>query len=166
LINLAGLHVDHQAKSQWCWAAVTAGVVNLYRPGRTDQDRVARHFLNARYPEDSAQYLEQVLAGESALRRSVIFAESPPTDADLEQMVRGEIDSGRPVCAEMTFPDRTHYVAISGYLPSTVGPVLLSVLDPEDEDPASSLRTVPLPEFRENYRQDALWSAAFLTRSP
>jgi hypothetical protein len=161
---VAGFEVPHQSRSNWCWAAVAAGVVNKYAgEGATDQDRVARHSLGNRYPENTVLFLDHVLARERVMRGDVVEILNDGTDY-FEQLIRPEIDAGRPLCAQLTFFNREHYVGISGYSTSSGG-VVLQVQDPADEDPAGDARPVPLAEFRGSYDGEASWTYAFRTEA-
>jgi hypothetical protein len=121
--------------------------------------------LGPRYPENSAQFLEKVLDREGLLRAEPIeLVNEQPTLHYFQQLIGPEINAGRPLCAEMRFWDRTHYVAISGYSESAELGITLWIQDPEDDDPGSFPRRVPLDEFRSNYRQGADWKVAFRTQ--
>jgi hypothetical protein len=165
---ITGLLVEHQQSDNLCWAAVTAGVLNSYL--QTDsprQDQVARDFLGPRYPDDVTAFLDKVLAEEACLRPPIIrIGDYHATDAGFSSIFKPELDAGRPVCAQMTFADRDHYVAIAGYDIDDAGSTQLLVQDPADPNPSAMIRSVALDEFRNSYDGEALWTYAYFTQSP
>ena len=153
--------VAHQQKSNWCWAAVAAGVVNSFAGHATDQDAVARRFQKQRYPDDSAELLGAVLQGERAMNGPAVAID--PRADPFGAVVRGEIDADRPGCAQISSTIE-HYVAISGY---QIGSreVSLLVQDPADPDPAGHPRQVPIDAFLSDY-EGGYWSSAIRTKAP
>lgn len=165
--EIARLSVPPQApKRNWCWACVTAGVTNVYEASQLTRNDVARHFLGPGFAtDDSVQFLERVLEDQRVLADDPItHAAGETASSAFDQVIRPQIDAGRPVCAEVRWWNRVHYVAISGYSVGPDGSVLLSIQDPEDPAPAFPPRKVPLEEFRHGYRQGMGWRVSFLTR--
>ena len=152
--------IAHQAMTNWCWAAVTAGVVNSGNGGPTDQDRVARRFQGHRYPENTVEFLDQVLRGEGAMRDPV--EPINPAADNFGTLIRPEIDADRPLCAQISSLVRQHYVAVTGYAIGPGGAVTLLVQDPADPDPAGAPRRVPLTQFLTSY-EGGFWVRAFRT---
>jgi hypothetical protein len=157
------LDIADQGQNSWCWAAVTAAVLNHFEKTALRPCDVAGVFFNAEdccdHPEDfdTLERLRDVLPVFGLLR-------FPERDALPDEEIAAELAADRPIPARVVFGNgRVHFVLITGLLAN--GNKI--VLDP-DGAVERELSDVDL-RFRfpsADGPADGSWSNSYLVKPP
>jgi hypothetical protein len=122
--------VERQQRDQWCWAALTHGVLGAYRKAPPAQCDVATRFFQRDCchdggAENTPQILTEVLDRFKLRHGDVLGGSLAPA------AVRSEIAAGRPICIQIEWTDgRAHVVGIGGYVDGGDGRFYVLVSDP------------------------------------
>lgn len=154
------LTIDHQEETNWCWAAVTAGIAHFWGAPQWTQCSVASAYLRltccpaGSNPScNTAQALSGVLQTTGNLKLTIPNA---VTFAEIQQ----EIDAGAPVAARIGwFGGGGHFVALAGY--TTANGQFVDVRDPWY---VSSI--VSFAVFTNNYQSAGSWTHTYETQAP
>jgi hypothetical protein len=165
LNNVAGgkhlaVTVDHQQQSNWCWAAVAAGVATFYGTNVKSQCQIVSDVLpNAPAggccPDGAAcnqQYqLLKALAYVGHL--AATGSEDHPLD---KATLQAEITAGRPVGVQITWRDTGggHFVAATGCAGNVI----------DVRDPLWGPTTTSYTKLVEDYRGRGNWSRSYRTK--
>lgn len=158
--RMIALRLPRQERSNWCWCAVTAGICRHYDPGFSlSQCETASVVLGiADACERAADPdVDTPFALDAALSTFGHFAALRPRIAF--DMLRAEIDAGRPVAVHVLFVESglSHFAVVLGYR-SQPEPTLLV------DDPLHGASAVSLDLFVGAYRGDGRWRHSFLTQ--
>jgi hypothetical protein len=137
-LNKLQVNMQHQAQTNWCWAAVSSSVSAFFAGplGPSGQPWQQCEIVNSALGETSCcqagntnqcnqdGYLDQALTIVSHLAAAIIAA--PLSFAQIQQ----EIDAGHPIGVRIGwYGDGGHFVMISGY-DDTGGAEIVDVDDP------------------------------------
>ena len=162
--------IETQEKLNWCWAAVAATVSRYFYPNQAvEQCSIARSVLNIDCCAAASGDCDEPAALETALDAlNTTFPKSltnQPLPGQLLPFaaVRGQIDSGRPVCVRIRWFGESggHFVMISGYSVSESGEPWVDVADPYYQD-----STVPYDRFVSAYLDAGAWTDTYLVGQP
>jgi hypothetical protein len=153
--------IETQEKSEWCWAAVAVSIDKYFNSKSTlTQCEVANRVLggenccksngNCNQPETLIDALNSVKRLSSTLTGPLSF-----------ELVRGELDAGRPVCARIKWSGGgAHFVVITGYQLLTSGARHLEVVDPFNPN-----STIDYDDLCNAYYGDGTWADTYLVTS-
>lgn len=150
---------------EWCWAAVTVGVITAYRSGTTTQCLVAARCLPC---EQCCQPLqeEEVECCNNPEELRTALAEHcgayHGSENGPEDFIRRCIRDGLPIIARIAWSATSgHYVIIRGYRVMRTG-FEVHVSDPD----VKSIPPTPLPlsHLLTFYKQDGVWNASYETQ--
>ncbi len=134
--------VPRQERSEWCWAAVSAGVDRFFRPDSThNQCDIAGSVLNLECCNGTQPAQSDACNAPHALHpvlgRYHLLAADPIVTPLAFDRLRTEIDAGRPVCVLIKWldgqgqlTDRGHFVALNGYRVTPAQKQFVSITDP------------------------------------
>lgn len=154
--QIPGFAVRVQDRTEWCWAALTQGVLANNQGTQLSQCEIASIFLAKQCCGDSGaenrpQKLSEVLTKFALLDGQPIYGPVP------EARVIDEIDRGRPVCILLDFTTRAHVVGICGYKRGFDGALRLLIMDSRSGAPAIETAANP-------FKYDgAYWGWTYLT---
>src|SRR5262249_17891064 len=119
------------------WAAVAEAVVRYYDPKTViDQNAIAK-LLEPDFKPTKSCYTDDTIAADEKLatnREQLLMSAlllidcfdhvhpipgEPAPLKDVQDWIKGDAQGRRAVCARILWPDRAHFVAISGYYPGT-----------------------------------------------
>jgi Papain-like cysteine protease AvrRpt2 len=150
--------IETQKKSEWCWAAVAVSIEKYFNPKSTlTQCEVAKEVLDAKNKECSDPEINLPASLTIALhQRGWLSGKmNSPLSFDL---VRQEIDAGRPVCARIKWNGGgAHFIVLTGYEILQSGARHLDVADPLNPN-----TTVDYDAVRDNYYGEGQWVATYL----
>ncbi len=167
------LRVQHQEKTEWCWAAVSTSIDHFFRPDSTHtQCDIASSVLNrnccggATSSSSDACNMPQAL--NPVLGRFHLLAADPILKPLTFDQVRSEIDAGRPVCVLIKWLDnqnqitnRGHFIAVNGYRVTPAQKLFVSITDPLYG--ASEIAYDQFSSQKGGYRDGrGVWFASFL----
>ena len=135
------LAVQHQAKTEWCWAAVSTSVNLFFRPTSTHtQCDIAGSVLSLPCCSGTPASLAACNVPHAlhpVLGRYHLLAADPIVKPLTFDRLRGEIDAGRPVCVLIKWldhsgklTDRGHFIALNGYRVTPGLKQFVSITDP------------------------------------
>jgi hypothetical protein len=142
--------IETQEKSEWCWAAVAVSIEKYFN-SKSDltQDKVAEKVLGNKRNEPATL----IKALNSVKRLSATL--TSPLSLDL---VRAELDAGRPVCARIKWSGGgAHFVVITGYQLLQSGARHVDVADPFNPN-----STLAYDDFCNAYFGDGTWVDTYL----
>jgi peptidase C39-like protein len=172
-MNSLKFPIEPQKCSEWCWAAVTAGVCNCYGDSTpTRQCEVANLVLQLPIDNCTECDCQQDPSAPcnqprnlAAVLDTVHHDRGNPTDGipTLQfEDVKSDIDNGRPIVVQVTLDDPAasgHAVAIYGYTDEG----MVSIADPMHPDDQISVR---FADFVAGGQTDlhGTWKAAYRTK--
>ena len=109
------LEIDDQGQPNWCWAAVTAAVLNHFRRTNVKPCEVAAAFLGSTDCCDRPADFDQIQRLRDVLDHFGLLRE-PEQNALPDDDIRAELAAQRPVPARIVFGERVHFVLITGLL--------------------------------------------------
>jgi hypothetical protein len=166
-MSVLDFRIEHQAKDQWCWAAVAASICGFYRDEEVQtQCGLANRFL---FPgEDCCQEgasencnipfsLEIVL---NQLRHLVQPKRGVVTFGDLDQEVTAK---QRPVVIRIVFSDMlaSHFLVVTGCAMETGGNQIVKVADPSEA--TGNMTSIAYSALVNDYRPGATWDETYFT---
>jgi hypothetical protein len=156
------LKVEHQSQTNWCWAAVAVSVSRFYS---SDSSWTQCELVNAETGlttcchDGSSSACDTTHGLGAALTRAEVFDHIEPRSVEYD-VVRREIDAGRPIGWRIAWPGNGgHFAIIEGY--RTVGEEWVSITDPwlhETDAPVTTLTSG-------NYG-GGRWSHTYFTQRP
>jgi len=172
-VSSVPLAMQHQKRSEWCWAAVSVSVNLFFRPEATHtQCEIAGSVLELSCCKDSApaqcntpHELHPVLGRLHLLARDPVL--KPLTFHQVQQ----EIDAGRPICALIKWldnagnlTDRGHFIALAGYRVTPAQTQFVSIADPLYGP--SSVNFAEFSNQKGGYRDGTgVWFASFFVQN-
>jgi hypothetical protein len=158
--HIPGFHVPRQEQTNWCWAAVAAGVAAHYGAVWQQCDiaglELGQHCCTA---GKNSGVCNVPYFLDLALTRVGHFETMKDTAVPLSPYVIAEISADRPLGVRVGWGgagDDGHFLAIAGY--STIGEQFVDV-----EDPWWSASTVPYAVLRSAYQGDGSWTHTYWT---
>jgi hypothetical protein len=153
-----------QAKTNWCWAAVSAAVENCYNGGEmpTGQAGIASRTLPL-HPScferlnDTCDVMWDLAAALG--RHFATLEEAPTAIGELHQ----EINEGRrPICVGINWYGRNtkHFAAICGIDPGAPGGPVLYVMDPY----RGEIKSFSYQGFPNNCFPNSIWDRTYFTQ--
>jgi hypothetical protein len=153
--------VPHQLQTNWCWAAVTAGVAAYYNQPNWTQCRVVCLSLGQAYccslGAGSSVSCNQPWYLDRALQRVGNFSDLTSAPLQLWQVV-SELNSNRPVGVRIGwFGGGGHFLAIGGYSPNSI-----DIWDPWWGNP-NQATNVSYASFPATYQNRGRWTHSYRT---
>lgn len=149
--------IQPQEESEWCWAAVAVSIDKYFNPGSPlTQCEIASRVIghdccNNGISCNDAETLIQALRAINRWKRTV----NGPVPF---QLVKQELDAGRPVCARIKWKDGyAHFVVLVGYEVLSSGAVHVDIADPWNPS-----TTVDFDHFATAYFGDGTWADTYL----
>jgi hypothetical protein len=152
--------IPRQDAANWCWAAVGLGIHQFYwAPAAfSTQCQVASRVIGNGNccadprPCDVMQQLERALGATRTLGAQPILGPVRP------DFLMQQIDSGRPLCAHITWPfgGPQHFITIAGY---SLTPELLVAI----QDPLRPARMYRYSDLLTNYERGGQWDFTYVT---
>jgi len=145
--------VQHQAQSEWCWAAVSSSIANFFGSSNWTQCSLVNRQLNqimcCSYGSSGGcnqpWYLDQALTTVGHFRLFTVGS------AALSQ-VQAEISAGRPLPVRIQWSNGGgHFIAIAGCANNTL----------DIQDPWSGQSTVDYETFIFSYRGSGSWTHCY-----
>jgi hypothetical protein len=133
------LAMEHQKRTEWCWAAVSVSVNKLFRPASTHtQCDLAASILNQDCCDpETGRRCNHPHTLHTVLGTLHLLAGEPVRKPFAFEEIRKEIDAGRPICVLIRWLDdsgqvssRGHFIAISGYRITPERIPFLEIADP------------------------------------
>jgi hypothetical protein len=155
--------VAQQTQTNWCWAAVTAGVASFYAGGTSmDQCAIVNTALNVPTPgccqDGSSSTCNVPFFLEDALQQLDHLAGDPVDGPSTFDQVVAQIDAQQPLCARIDLSSGGgHFVALAGY--SADGQYVL-VLDPA----SGSATWVVIGDLTTKYQGSGRWTISYFTK--
>jgi hypothetical protein len=150
--------IETQEKSEWCWAAVAVSIDKYFdSKSPLKQCDIAKRVLGNDKCCNGGDDCNKAMTLIGALN-SIKRLSSTLTSPLSFELVRRELDAGRPVCARIKWNGGgAHFVVITGYeiLPS--GARHVDVADPHSPD-----TTVDYDDLRNAYYGDGTWVDTYL----
>ncbi len=166
--------MEYQHQDAWCWAAVTAAVVNYYAgAGAVTQCAVASSVLGmpscsggpcVRWGHPLCNDEEYPLQGSLAHYGHFASYRPGPAVSDfqkqqIKQVIMDEVAAGRPVCAQIDFGGGfLHFVLIRGFSFFPGGGNVMV------EDPQLGYSEPEILDLIYNYKSTGTWINTYLTR--
>ena len=150
--------IETQEESDWCWAAVSAGVDRYFDPGSyLTQCQIASDVLNEQACADPDNYNR---AGSLQDALNVVGMERTSSAGKITfQALQTEIDAGRPVCVRIAWDGGgAHFVALCGYRIWSNGLKTVDVADPYYAD-----STQAFDQFPASYNGGGTWTDTYFT---
>jgi len=154
-----------QIPTNWCWAATSASIANVYAPGTTTPCGVASKVCNTECcpetmnpnPCDCPKPLEDAFAQTGNLAQPAQCGGSATFPA-----IQNEIDNHRVVAVAIQWANKSyHFITIYGYQINDDQSLQLFVGDPQT---GKSDPPVPYNNVVRNYRQEGTWCCTYLTQ--
>lgn len=160
---MSSFNIETQEQREWCWAAVTASIVNYFDPAQAlNQCSVASKTIGRKCcPQvtacDIPMFLHQALDEYS----SEVKYQGQLGPLSWEEL-RQEIDDGFPVCVEVAWTKESsaHFVIIRGYATSQSGERWVDIADPFYLD-----STLPYHQFVHGYLNDGVWHYTYKVKN-
>jgi Papain-like cysteine protease AvrRpt2 len=156
--------MQHQCRSEWCWAATSVSVSRYYDPesdwtqcAMVDAEKGLTGCCNDATRDDCNE--ANVLDGP--LSRAEVFDHKQRGSVSSDS-VRGEIDSGRPLALRIGWAGghTGHFVVIDGYRSDGVEWVAV-------DDPLNGVCDLPVSTLTDGaYQQSGTWTHTYFTRPP
>jgi hypothetical protein len=161
------INLEPQARSNWCWSAVTCAIAAYYGDGCWSQDSLAWRILAIdQFQPDSdpppslmrEEKYNQQAALEHALRYVNCLAGWSSGRPPFRRLMR-ELDEGRPLALAIRWHSgQQHYVLLDGYC-RTRRTITIA-------DPQCGRCTVAFDDFPHNYRHGGEWMETYWTHHP
>lgn len=169
------LNMQHQERSEWCWAAVSVSVDHFFHPSSVEnQCQIAGTELSLQccagnQPAQSPG-CNVPFELNTALDRLHLLAAPPVLKPMSFADIQKEINGSRPICALIKWLDkngqptnRGHFIAISGYRVTAAEKQFVSIADPLYG--ASEIDYTEFSNPHGGYRDGVgLWFASFLVK--
>lgn len=173
--NQLNLNMPHQCQTEWCWAAVAISVAEfLGNPGLWTQCSLASAQLGQ--PDDACfgsdgsdpDTCNKPANLEDSLSLVQHFSSRHPNPASgvpQPQVIKQEIDNGRPVGAKIEWPQsgkQGHFVLITGY-DDSVADFSVFINDPEKPDGAPPNPYSLAGLKNSGYQSSGSWTYTYFT---
>lgn len=156
---VSNFSVPFQEQTQWCWAALTLGLIDLAFPASGwAQSSVAGEFVpggscsgaqGGVVPCNTPRNLHEVLGHFNLLHHWQA--------GDAENLIQGEIGSQRPLCVRIGWSGGGgHFVAVSAWRWTPTGQMYVHV-----EDPYFGPQDLPVGELRLSYQGSGTWTHSY-----
>ncbi|MFC3308424.1 papain-like cysteine protease family protein [Blastomonas aquatica] len=157
--SVAGFAVPASERTQWCWCAVSLGLLKHYNNTQIEQCMLAEDVFGGSICDDTTNNSPANM--DEVLTKLDLLAEARRNGPLSEQVIRGEIHAQRPVVVQLYWSDRRHVVAISAYVAGANQNFYLYLNDPARNDgSAIAVALRPFSYF------GATWQYSFLTKAP
>jgi hypothetical protein len=133
------LAMEHQKRTEWCWAAVSVSVNKLFRPAATHtQCELAASILKQDCCDpNTGRHCNHPHTLHTVLGTLHLLAGEPVRKPFAFEDIQKEINGGRPICVLIRWLDdsgkvssRGHFIAIKGYRVTPRGIQFLEIADP------------------------------------
>jgi hypothetical protein len=154
--------VPDQVKEQWCWAAVSAGVKNLYCSKTLRPCDIASDIFNSPCCDDPSSCNDPMFLANALDRLGMLVQ---PIEGQLKiDQIAAQIDTGRPVCCFIDYGlEVGHFIVISGYVNGSSA--MVAVLDPAPGGPHDAPQFLPFSSFQMSYGK-GVWTETYRTQKP
>ena len=159
-------HIEHQAKDQWCWAAVAASVCRFYQDAQTQtQCGLANQFLSPGEDccqDDASDNCNTPFALDIVLNQLRHLVQPSRGVVQFEELDHEVAVNQRPVAVRVMLSDllTSHFVVVVGCA-IEAGIEIVKVADPSDA--TGNMTSIPYSALANDYRPGALWDQTYFT---
>jgi hypothetical protein len=158
--------IEHQARDQWCWAAVTASICGFYQDDTVPtQCGLANQFL---FPgEDCCQPSASdncniPFALDVVLNQFRHLVQPPQGTVAFEDLDHEITEKQQPVAVRIIFSDLTaHFVVVIGCAIDDSGTQVLKIADPSKA--GGNVTSIGYSALKNDYRPGATWDQTYFT---
>jgi hypothetical protein len=167
-MGVLNFQIEHQAKDQWCWAAVATSICGFYKDDTVPtQCGLANQFLFSGEDccqPDASDDTNTPFALDIVLNTFGHLVEPPQGVVAFEDLDQEITTNKQPVAVRIMFSDlvTAHFLVVIGCAIDDGGAQMLKIADPSNA--TGNVTSIEYLALRNDYRPGATWDQTYFTK--